>query len=197
MATAVKTFLYKRPKHSQLQLVQKDKDTGTLIQQGIQPVSAFAGIDAAVRGVSLGGGNLHESLRILRKLEKASHREFNLHPMYVEFTSAEKDIIVNSVNQFNWSKLCADIGHNLWTNWLDFLAGFVSDDELFAQTWIEYDPTNPPAEYAAWKIEYAEALAAYNKAVEEAEARAAATLAQTKPVVESAHVVEAASEAQA
>lgn len=169
------TYLYKRPNHSIIRVVDTDKDTGTPIVKAEHYVSAFTGIDLAVRSVSMSGGKIADALRIIRKLEKASHRDVNLHSLYVEFTAHEKKIIETSALEFDWSKFCASNNTNIWINWLLFLEGFVEGTETHLKTWIPFDPKDPPAEYATWLLEHEKRIQAYD-----AEVRAATEAAAKK-----------------
>jgi hypothetical protein len=178
--TAVKTYLYKRPAHNTLTITSPDPSTGTPIVRGRHLVSAFAGIDMAVRAVAMNGQNLVEVLRIIRKLEKAMHREVALHAQYVEFTTVEKKIITDSILQFPWSRNAQELGHNLWIMWTSFLEGFDDTSDTYASTWLEYDPMNPPEEYATWKIKHAQDIATWESKVKEAEEAAAAKAASSK-----------------
>lgn len=188
MPVAAKTYLYRRPKHHVLNLINKDPKTGTLIHEGQQLISAFAGIDLAVRGVSMNNGALVECLRILRKIEKAGHREVALQYEYIEFTEAEKKIIETSVLGFGWSKHASEIGHNLWVSWMAFLEGFDPESETYKEAWLEYDPMNPPPAYVESKRRVEAAREKYEaevrKAEEEAIAKKAAASASPSDVTE-------------
>lgn len=174
------TYLYKRPTHSILRVVDNDPVTNTPIVKQEHYVSAFNGIDLAVRAVSMNNGHLAEALRIIRKLEKASHRDPKLHAQYVEFTAQEKKIIEDSVLGFDWSKFCTQNNTTLWTNWTGFLEGFVSETEIYEKTWLSFDPKNPPSEYAAWLLEHEKNLAAYDAEVRAATEAAAKKAEATK-----------------
>lgn len=176
--TAVKTYLYKRPAHNTLTIMSVDPETKTQVVQGRHLISAFAGMDMAVRGVAMNGQNLVEVLRIIRKLEKAMHRQIMLHAQYVEFTAIEKKIITDSILQFPWSKNAQELGHNLWITWTTFLEGFDDSSDVYASTWLEYDPMNPPEEYAAWKIQHAKNISEWEAKVREAEETAASKVTQ-------------------
>ena len=170
-----KLFLYKRPNHATVITdSEKDPKTGTLLIKKQMAVSAFVGIDIAVRGVSIGGTTMVEALRILRKIEKASHDVPNLQDRYLILKPSERKIVETSVTTFNWSKFCTENGINLWTSWLDFLNGFDPEADEYASTWLEYDPMNPPIEYATWKLQHDKDIAAYNDRIAKAEAAAAA-----------------------
>jgi hypothetical protein len=176
----METYLYKRPQHFLLRIIANDPDTNTQILKGEQAISAFAGIDIAVRGVSMNNGQLADSLRIIRKLEKASHRETSLHDLYVEFTAQERKIIEASVIGFDWSKFCAQNNTNLWINWIEFLEGFIEGTDTNKATWTVFDPKNPSEDYASWKLAHAELIESYNAEVKAAELRAAAKAAEAK-----------------
>jgi hypothetical protein len=140
-------------------------------------VSAYAGINEAIKATGLSGGtNLVDSLRIINKLDKASnYQSADLIDEYVIFTESEKKLIVDSVSAFNWAKLAAESGNTVWTNWAGFLSGIVdSESEEYALAWTEYVATNPPVEYAEWKTKHTADIAAYNQAVADAEAAAIA-----------------------
>lgn len=184
MSVATKTYLYRRPKHNVLTLVNKDPETGTLFPQGQQLISAFAGIDLAVRGVSMNNGALVECLRILRKIEKVGHREVALQHEYIEFTEAEKKIIETSVLGFGWSKHAQEIGHNLWVSWTSFLEGFDPESETYAEAWIAYDPMNPPAAYVESKRKVEAAREKYEAEVLKAEEEALAKAKSEQNVIE-------------
>lgn len=169
------TYLYKRPNHSVIRVVDTDPITKTQIVKEEHYVSALIGIDLSVRSVSMNGGTLADALRIIRKIEKAAHRDTRLHAMYVEFTAKEKKIIEDSVLGFDWSKFCATNNTNIWTNWIGFLEGFIAETETYGKTWIPFDPKNPPVEYATWLLEHEKAVAAYD-----AEVRAATEAAAKK-----------------
>lgn len=172
-------FLYKRPNHvNVITESAKDPKTGTLIVKKQTLVSAFVGIDIAVRGVSIGGNTMVEALRVLRKIEKSSHAVANLQDRYLILKPGERKLIETSVTTFNWSKYCTDSGINLWINWLEFLEGFDPEAEDYASTWLAYDPLKPPAEYAAWKLQHEKDIALYNERVALAEQAAAKTEAE-------------------
>lgn len=191
-------FLYKRPNHvNVITESAKDPKTGTLIVKKQTLVSAFVGIDIAVRGVSIGGNTMVEALRVLRKIEKSSHAVANLQDRYLILKPGERKLIETSVTTFNWSKYCTDSGINLWINWLEFLEGFDPESESYAATWISYDPMNPPEEYATWKTQHTADIAKYNERVANAEKAAATKKAEqvTASAVESTPVATEASEA--
>jgi hypothetical protein len=140
-------------------------------------VSSFSGISEAVKAYGLTGGtNLVDSLRVINKLDKASaYQAADLIDEYVVFTESEKTLIIAAVSAFNWAKLSAESGNTVWTNWATFLSGIVDpESEEYALAWTEYVATNPPVEYAEWKAKHALDVAAYNKAVADAEAAAIA-----------------------
>jgi hypothetical protein len=176
-------FLYKRPDHAKvITETAKDPKTGTLIVKKQSLVSAFVGIDIAVRGIAIGGNTMVEALRVLRKIEKSSHAVANLQDRYLILKQSERKIVETSVTTFNWSKFCTDNGINLWVNWLEFLDGFDPESDEYSNTWLAYDPLTPPAEYAAWKVQHDKDIRDYDARVAAAENAAADKAASTKDV---------------
>lgn len=174
-------FLYKRPDHAKvITETAKDPKTGTLIVKKQSLVSAFVGIDIAVRGIAIGGNTMVEALRVLRKIEKSSHAVANLQDRYLILKQSERKIVETSVTTFNWSKFCTDNGINLWVNWLEFLDGFDPESDEYSNTWLAYDPLTPPAEYAAWKVQHDKDIRDYDARVAAAENAAADRAASTK-----------------
>lgn len=174
-------FLYKRPDHAKvITETAKDPKTGTLIVKKQSLVSAFVGIDIAVRGIAIGGNTMVEALRVLRKIEKSSHAVANLQDRYLILKQSERKIVETSVTTFNWSKFCVDNGINLWINWLEFLDGFDPESDEYSNTWLAYDPLTPPAEYAAWKVQHDKDIRDYDARVAAAENAAADRAASTK-----------------
>lgn len=173
---SAKTYLYRRPDHAVVKMPQRTPGSNTVLVTDVA-VSAFQGIEIAVRGTSIGGGTLVEALRVLRKIEEASHDVPKLEARYLVLKPSERKLIEDAVAKFDWSKFCADTGANLWTNWMEFLEGFDPESEEHKKTWIAFDPLNPPAEYVDWKSKHTADLAMYNEAVAAAEA---AKLASTQ-----------------
>lgn len=175
-ANNTKAWLYHRPKHAAVTLVDK-LPNGNNVARGVQAVSAFTGIMEAVKATSMGNGQLIDSLRIIKKLDSANqYPDANLIEEYVVFTEAEKALIIAAVTGFNWSKFVAESGNTVWTSWVEFLAGFNAEfEEEYARSWIAYDPLNPPVEFAEWKKKHAASKAEYEAKVAEAEARALAS----------------------
>jgi hypothetical protein len=163
---------------------------GSSTENGFQFVSAFSGISEAVKAYGLtGGSNLVDSIRVINKLDRASnYQSADLIDEYIVLTESEKKLIIDAVSQFNWAKFSADSGNTVWTNWAIFLSGIVdSESEEYALAWTEYVSTNPPAEYAEWKAKHTADVAAYEKAVADAEAAAIARrAAETQAAVDAA-----------
>jgi hypothetical protein len=169
---AEKMYLYHRPNHAVVSDTDRDPETGTVIMRGKSLVSAFFGLDLAVRSVCLGAGTLAEALRVLRKIEKANHAVPQLQDRYLVLKPSERKLIEHACNTFNWSRFCEEQGMNIWTGWMEFLEGFDPESDVYAKTWISYDPLNPPTEYADWKLAHSTDLAHYNARVAAAEAAA-------------------------
>lgn len=162
-----KIFLYKRPEHMPTKMVKRQD--GILVDAGVTYTSALIGLDAAVRGTSMGGGILVDSLRILRKIDAAVHQhEVKLHFKYTEFTEIEKEIITVAGINFDWSKYSIDSGNTSWIHWIEFLEGFDKESDTYRNTWIEYDPLHPDAGYAEWKENYKVLENEWNEKVEAA-----------------------------
>ena len=177
---SAKHYLYRRPDHAIVKMPQRQPGSNTVLVTDCA-VSAFNGIEIALRGTKIGGGTLVESLRILRRIEEASHDVPKLEARYLVLKPSERKLIEEAVVQFDWSKFCADTGANLWTNWMEFLEGFDPESDRYAKTWIAFDPLNPPTEYADWKAKHTADLAAYNEAVAAAEAAKLSNAAPTAP----------------
>lgn len=184
-----KTWLFRVPNPGVVRVVQPNAE-GVQTYMGDQLVSAFAGIDEAIRYVGFNGQNLVENLRLLRKFEKAAHkREPGLDFLYIEVTESEKNTIVSAGAGFNWSAYAAQTGNSLWIHWMDLLEIFDTESEAHARAFRVYDPMNPDAEYVEFKRWHAERLAAYEKQIAEAEAKALAdkqaeTKSEAAPVAE-------------
>lgn len=178
---AEKLFLYKRPNHAVVNDTDRDPATGTVIVKGKSLVSAFFGLDLAVRSVSLGGGTLAEALRVLRKIDKASHTIPQLQDRYLILKQSERKIVEHAVSTFNWSRFCEEQNMNIWISWVEFLEGFDTESDVYAATWLSYDALNPPAEFAEWKLSHSTALEKYNKQVADAEAAARSTATLDAP----------------
>lgn len=169
-----KTYLYHRPAHGHVRIMQKDPATDTVVEAGIQTVSALSGIIEAVKATSLGQGMLVDGIRVIKKLEAAhKYQQADLVDEYIVFTEQEKNVICNAMNTFNWSKFAEETGNTLWTNWIALLAGFSAEfEEEYKAAWLEYDPLNPPAAFAEWKRSHAESVEKYEAAVKAAEEKA-------------------------
>lgn len=173
---STKSYLYRRPAHINVRMVEKDPETGTNVEKGTQVVVAFAGISEAVKATSMQAGQLVDSIRLLKKLDAPfKHGVLELVDEYIVVTEAEKALMLNAVNSFNWSKFSADTGNTVWINWIGFLAGFNEEfTDEYKFTWTEYDPLNPPVEYAEWKLKHAAAVDARLAAIKQAEEAAVA-----------------------
>ena len=166
---AEKMFLYCRPNHTLIKSPEKLPNGAVRYVQ--LAVSAFQGIEYAIRGTSLQAPTLIESLRVLRKFDAASHDVPALHARYVVLKQSERKLVEQAIAKFDWTRFATDNNMDVWLLWTEFLECVDSESEVYAKTWIEYDPMNPPAAFVQWKAEHEKRLAEYNKAVADAEAR--------------------------
>jgi hypothetical protein len=169
---AEKMYLYRRPDHALVNAPEKLPNGATRFVK--VAVSVFQGIEFAIRGTCLKEPTLIEALRVLRKIDAASHDVPKLQARYVILKQSERKLIEMAIAKFDWSRFCNDNGMDVWLMWDAFLEGVDPESEVYSKTWIEYDAMKPPAEYVEWKAQHEVELAAYNNAVAKAEAEALA-----------------------
>lgn len=172
-----KMYLYQRPKHNIIRVPERLPNGATRFVEAA--VSAFQGIEYAIRGTSLKEPTFVEALRVLRKIENASHEVPALQHRYLVLKPSERKLVEQAVTKFNWSEFCTNNTIDVWLQWGDFLEGFDSESDVYADTWQAFDPLNPTKEYAEWKQQHQIALEKYNQSVANAEA---AALKSTQPV---------------
>lgn len=185
-----KQYLYQRPKHTVIRVPDRLPNGATRFVEAA--VSAFQGIEYAIRGTSLKEPTFVEALRVLRKIEKASHEVPALQHRYLVLKPSERKLIEQAVTKFNWSEFCTNNNIDVWIQWGDFLDGFDSESDIYAETWQAFDPLNPTKEYAEWKQQHQTALEKYNQSIADAEA---AVLKSTQPEGAAAVAAEAAATA--